>query len=643
MPRDLKKLIGAIPWVGPKLRNCYQEWRRRAELRRLGPAYAKWIAARLAARAGDYPAPRENAPQFDLLTLTYETDPAVLRKTAESVFAQDYPHWRWVIWDNASTRAETHAVLDELARHPQVVLHRSSKNLGITTGHRYALELCQREYVALLDHDDLLYADSLRIVAWHIDQCGRPGFLYSDEDKCDMQERRQYPFFKPDISPAYLLDTGYTCHFAVINREQLLASGAFSDPGVEGTQDWDMALRLLERGCRTVHVPEVLYTWRAVPQSTAIAGVSAKPYVLQGQRNCLERMLDRRGLADRFAIRPNPLFPTPDGHWQIVRKSRSHGPLVDLAVIADDPHRDWTAYFKSLMEATHYTHYRLRVIDVMRDKRVEKACAKLGRNGRAVVREVPESAGPLNRAEIMNSLLCRSGAKDAAPYLAFVPPGARITTPDWLWEALTCLEVHTDAAVVGGRLFGEKFEIRGGAALFGGDGVVEVPYAGRSYTEPGCMCLNWCHRNVCAIAHAPWVLRQAAALDVGGFDARFPAVYFDVDLVARCHRAGWQVIYSPFIQAQGRREEHSPDAIEAEATRLLESHLALVRDDPFYSPYFSLDAARAFEVVPAAERAACLDRGRQRLRIDSPQGNETPAPPSGVYEFYRHRTRINGP
>src|SRR6185503_793757 len=107
---------------------------------------------------------------------------------AASVFAQDYSNYRWLIWDNGSTKPETRAVLAEIAKDPRAAFHRSDQNLRITTGHLKALELCNAEYIALLDHDDLLYPDALRINAWHIVNFGRPDFLYSDEDKCDMQD-----------------------------------------------------------------------------------------------------------------------------------------------------------------------------------------------------------------------------------------------------------------------------------------------------------------------------------------------------------------------------------------------------------------------------------------------------------------------
>lgn len=328
---EIRKFASELPLVGPALRSAYRKAHGLPDVEGAQSdapdfRYHAWIERRVRDRAVDYPAPAENAPRFDILTLVYNTDPDVLRKTAASVFAQDFLNYRWVIWDNGSSKPETRAALTEIAKDSRVHFHRSEQNLGITTGHLKALELCNAEYIALLDHDDLLYPDALRINAWHIDFFARPDFLYSDEDKCDMQDRRYWPYFKPDFSPALLLDTGYTCHLSVVKRETLLACGAFTDPSVEGAQDWDMALRIqdflkLNYKDRIVHIPEMLYTWRGVPESTAVRGVDAKPHVIAAQKRCVESALERRGLRECCIVEPSSLFPDADGHWRIQIKS----------------------------------------------------------------------------------------------------------------------------------------------------------------------------------------------------------------------------------------------------------------------------------------------------------------------------------
>ena len=100
--------------------------------------------------------------------------------------------------------------------------------------------------------------------------------IYSDEDKTDdTGEERWDPFFKPDWSPDLLLTTNYICHFGVYRRSLVEAIGGFRSE-YDGSQDYDLVLRFTERTDRIVHLPSILYSWRAIPGSTA-RDMMAKP------------------------------------------------------------------------------------------------------------------------------------------------------------------------------------------------------------------------------------------------------------------------------------------------------------------------------------------------------------------------------
>jgi GT2 family glycosyltransferase len=294
-----------------------------------GINYAAWIANRVRERRREYsPSRRTCRPTIDMLTLVFDTPPDILQATIRSVLNQTYDRFRWIIWDNASSRPETLAVLRELECEPRVILRRSDQNLGIVAGHAAALRHCTGEYIGLLDHDDYLYPDALAIAAVFTEHHGNPPLLYSDEDKLDQAGRAFCPFFKPAWSPALLQSTGYTCHFTLFRRELGLRLGVFEDRKTEGAQDWDLALRFMDAGYEGVHIPEVLYSWRMHAESTAGRGTEAKPYALAGQRRCLEQSLGRRGLTDRFRVVTNPLYPFVDGHWHVERIDRELPPVI---------------------------------------------------------------------------------------------------------------------------------------------------------------------------------------------------------------------------------------------------------------------------------------------------------------------------
>jgi GT2 family glycosyltransferase len=633
MLSKIKAVVKRVPGVGPFLQRMNRR-RVESQMRARDKAiYEPWVLRQIVDRVDRYPAPTVNPPVFDILTVTYETDPGVLRDTARTVFDQDYPHWRWVILDNGSKNPATLEVLEELARDPRVRLKKSTENLRITRGHAAALPLCEGEYVVLLDHDDLLSLDALRVVAWHIDAHDRPGYLYSDEDKCSFEGDRWQPSMKPTVSPNLLLETMYCCHLSVARRDVLTKCGAFTDPRVEGTQDWDMALRMFESGARVAHVPEILYTWRSTPQSTAEHGVSAKPYVIASQRHCLQSALERRGLSDRFDVRTNPLFPLPDGHWKISRRPTGAAPAVQIVVAAVESVERVAEQVSAVLQETDYPNYRLTVVSVAGDRTVDQLAGELrGRLG-ALPRQVTFADGRdcgVNFGRLLNRQL---EFGDDTPLIGWLPPGACPLARDWIWEALGCLELNDSAALVGGRMVDGIDRTIGGAGVFGLNGAVEALYLNSSRGEQGYAGLNLCRRNVTCVLRAPWLARREALRRIEGCDPRFPRAFFDADLCARLVEAGYDIVFTPHWVARGAVPPIWGEYIAQEVHALYETHGALLKNDPFYGSRFSLIATDSYRIVPPAERAGMLNcrLAHQRASNNAADARHADAP-SDHYE-----------
>ena len=213
-------------------------------------------------------AQRENQPDAGLISLVipvYNTDPDMLRALLKSIEAQSYRNFEAVLYDGASTRAETLSVLSTLETpgraSPFRVIH-GSENLGISGNTNEAVKEARGDYAVLCDHDDLLSPDAL----WRTAECIaklHPDVLYSDEDRITENGRRHMdPHYKPDYCPDNLVSDNYICHLAVIRRDLLLETGLRS--GFDGSQDHDLFLRLAEKTDRIVHLPYILYSWREV-------------------------------------------------------------------------------------------------------------------------------------------------------------------------------------------------------------------------------------------------------------------------------------------------------------------------------------------------------------------------------------------
>ena len=211
-------------------------------------------------------------PRISIVMPVYNTPSRWLEKAIKSVRGQLYENWELCIADDASTDAHVREILNRYAaKDPRIKVHYRTENGHISACSNDALALATGDYVGLLDHDDELHETALLHVALEANRYPEAGIIFSDEDKIDPLGQRKEPYFKSDFSDELFLSQNFINHFGVYKRELVQAVGGFR-AGIEGCQDWDLALRVLEKcGARNVrHIPRVLYHWRVSENSTSL-------------------------------------------------------------------------------------------------------------------------------------------------------------------------------------------------------------------------------------------------------------------------------------------------------------------------------------------------------------------------------------
>lgn len=259
--------------------------------------YRAWIAtteaSQISARIAEaWQHCRQRTPVISILLPTYNTDPDFLRQALDSVLAQLYPHWQLCVVDDASSEPHVKPLLQQYAqRDSRIQLHLQTENRGIAATSNRALELAGGEYVALLDHDDVLTPHALLCIAASINQNPQLQLLYSDSDNLDAQGQRVDPFFKPDWNYDLLLGQNYLNHLTVYKKQRLIDVGGWRT-GFEGSQDYDLLLRIVEglADSQIFHIPEILYHWRQVPTSVSRANLGA---AVRAARTAIREHLQR--------------------------------------------------------------------------------------------------------------------------------------------------------------------------------------------------------------------------------------------------------------------------------------------------------------------------------------------------------------
>lgn len=549
---------------------AYQRWLRECE----GPAIA---AARQASVGGNGP---ERLLTISVILPVYNVDPRWLRAAIDSVLAQSYPHLELCIADDASPRPELAPLLRDYARRdPRVKLTLRATNGHIAAASNSALELASGEFVALLDHDDLLPPYALELVARELARCPQADLIFSDEDKLDPRGRRFEPSFKSELNYDLLLSQNQINHLGVYRTALVRAVGGFR-LGLEGSQDYDLALRVLEQTTaeRVRHIPHILYHWRSIPGSTALSG-DEKPYAHAAARRAVHEHLQRRGVAARVL----PAY----GDWHRVQYALpAEPPLVSLIVRASERREQLAPLLADLRGNTDYRPLEVVLVEPGPAAELWPRLEEVSGPELALLRLVAE------RAESAAAQNNRAARAAHGRVLVFVDPGLHALTPQWLRE-LVSQALRPEIGAVGGRLLCADGRVEQAGMILGLGGEL----AGRSQhgggrDEGGYLGQAQLLRQCSAVSGACLALRAEVFAAVGGFDAaHLPTDYSDTDLCLRLRERGLAVLYTPYAELMYDRRGSGaapPPASPAADYMRRRWGESLLRD-PFYSPNRALE------------------------------------------------------
>lgn len=517
-------------------------------------------------------------PLISVLTPVHDPAPSVLKSAIASVRAQRYENWELCLADDASTSPEVAAVLREASRQdPRIRVTRLERSGGVSAATNAALAMAQGEYVALLDHDDELASHALLRMAEAVSREPQAALYYSDEDLLDSLGRRHSPFFKPDWSPDLLLSENYICHLLMAPATLVREAGGFRSE-YDGSQDYDLILRLTRLGRPIVHVPEVLYHWREGAGSAALEPTS-KSYAIDAARRALEDHLRAAGVQARVVEGVAP------GRWRVrypIPENAGVSVLIASGGKVDVLRRNLDA----LASRTDYRDFEVVVIDNSRGPEIERLVRRWRGDG-VEARLLDMRGRSFNYSALHNEAVksCRR------PLLLFLNDDTEALDPGWL-TALVELAVRPEVGAAGAKLLYPDGRIQHAGVALGVYGVAGHSFRGLDGRRQHYFDFPDVIRNVSAVTAACLMLRRSVFEEAGGFDERALAVAFnDIDLCLRIGRRGYRVLYTPYAllthyEAFSKNERDvTPHA--AEVATMETRWGGILANDPFYSPNLS--------------------------------------------------------
>jgi O-antigen biosynthesis protein len=471
-------------------------------------------------------------PLISILMPVYNVDAIWLEKAIESVIRQIYPHWELCIADDGSTQPHVKSILAKYAgldRRIKVVYRTESGNISEATNS--ALSIATGSYIGLLDNDDELSNNALYENAKRINADPSVDWLYSDEDKIDERNNHFNFDLKPAWSPELLFSYMYTCHFTVYRTSLVIKVGGFRKT-YDGSQDYDLALRISAATHNIQHIPKVLYHWRTIAQSTA-SNPLAKKYAYEAGRKALEEHLNAIGQPAKVSVTER--FGVYKTTFNI-----QDNPMVSIVIPSAGKYSNIRGRELNLLEncidrvRSISTYQNIEFIVVDGNDVAYSVKEKLIQSGVQWV----SCAQPFNFSERINL-----GVKQASgAYVLLLNDDTEPIESDWI-EQLLGLAQQSQIGAVGAKLITAQHQIQhAGIVLYEGS-PLHVSY-GKPDVGQGYLNAYVANRNFLAVTAACLMVSKRKYDEIFGMDETFPVNFNDVDFCLKLHEKGYRNVFA---------------------------------------------------------------------------------------------------
>lgn len=531
----------------------------------------------------------ERMPKISILVPLWNTPQDFLQEMIGSVQKQTYANWELCLADGSD---DAHAYVGEYCRKlaekdPRIVYQKLAKNEGISGNTNQCYKLATGEFIGLFDHDDILHPCALYEYVKAINEQDAD-FVYCDEAtfKSPDIDRMITMHFKPDYAIDNLRANNYICHFSVFARDLLEGTELFRTQ-FDGSQDHDMILRLTDNAKKVVHVPKLLYYWRAHAGSVA-GNIEAKPYVVEAARGAVADHLRRHGFS-HFTITSTRAFETIFKiSYEIIGE-----PKISIVIPNKDHAEDLRRCIKSIVEKSTWENYEIIVVENNSEtKEIFSYYEELKNNPQI---KIVTYEGAFNYSKINNLGVSQA----TGDYVLLLNNDTQVITVNWMEELLMYAQ-RQDVGAVGGKLYyGDKTIQHAGVVIGLGAhrtaGHVHYRQKRENLGYMGRLCYA---QNMTAVTGACLMVKKKLYEAAGGLDEGFAVSLNDVDFCLKLRRMGYLNVFTPFAElyhfesvSRGLDDQGEKAArYNEESARFREKWKAeLEAGDPYFNPNFSLD------------------------------------------------------
>jgi len=474
-------------------------------------------------------------PKISIVLPVYDPPEDFFKEAIESVINQAYTNWELCIADDVSPNENIRTIIKNYAEKDERIKYVfRTENGHISASSNSAIEIATGEYIALLDHDDLLSLDALYQNVLVLNEDKEIDFIYSDEDKINEKGEYLDPHFKPDWCPDNFLCRNYICHFSVIRTSLIREVGGFR-VGLEGSQDYDIFLRVSEKAKKIHHISKILYHWRIHSESTAL-NMDTKPYATNAAIKAIEDTLDRRGIKGEVNA-----IESLAGFYNIKYDLHSQEKVSTIIPTKDKTELTDTC-ITSVFEKTDYPNFEVVLINNnSSEDAFFKMVEKWQKNEPARFKCVNDE-GDFNFSRLMNNAAKAATGK----YLLLLNNDTEVIQSTWMTEMVRHAQRKSIGAV-GVKLLYQNETVQHAGVIIGLRGIAGHHFVGADKNASGYFNYLKSINNFSAVTAACLMVRKEVFDEVGGFDESLAIEFNDVDFCLRLVEKGYFNVFTPYV------------------------------------------------------------------------------------------------
>lgn len=476
----------------------------------------------------------EYNPKISIIVPVYNTPKKFFDELVKSLKRQTYSNWELCLADGSPIPLD---FIDIYLKDERIKYKIIGENKGISGNTNEALLLATGDFIGLLDHDDLLPEFSLFEVVKSINENPKAEFLYSDEDKLEKATGPRFGvFFKPDFSPFTLNSANYICHFSIFKKELIQKIGGFRSE-YDGSQDFDIVARASELTNNIVHIPKVLYHWRAHRNSTA-QNSDSKPYAFEVGKKVIKEHIKRSLNID---VEVNDGL-TP-GSYEIKYKVKDN-PKVSIIVDSKNPKK-----IIDLLKVSTYNNYDFVQV---KDNKIFEA--------------------------IKNS---------DGKYLFIVDDNLIGIDKFSFIEDLVGIAQDGQVGIVGTKLYDKDDFVLHSGIILGMNGVGDYIYKGAPKNAGTYMQRLSIIHNVSCVYYRYAMIDKSIFEKIGGFSNDYTGINKSIDFSMKVLNNGFQVVQNSIISFKVNKLEDYKKVLNEEDKLIEKWNEYYKKGDIFFSPNLS--------------------------------------------------------